>query len=124
MNASMLVGQDKQRVYDAHNRGENCLQLGHQIGVKRQAAYPIVMLETHTEVGSPTESTIHKKSTIARKIVLQSPKFTMDQINQESRRRFHSKSAIRKMICWKHAIQKATNMQGSIFHYQTYYKDY
>ena len=88
---------DKQRLYDAFNRGEDYYDLARHLGIKRTTAWAIVKRadENNGQVSRPRGGARRASTKVTEDmrqvtvdIVEQHPEFTLDQINEELQRRY------------------------------------
>ena len=85
---------DKQRLVDAHNRGEDYVALARQLDIKRSTAYAIIRRAEENDgvVAFPRGGARPQRRRVspalveaAVNIVEEHPEFTLDQINSELR---------------------------------------
>lgn len=89
-----IPDDDKQRLYDAYQRGEDYLDLARQLGIKRTTAWAIVKRadENDGEVSRPRGGVRLQRVRVSPElaaaavaVVEDHPEFTLDQLNSEVR---------------------------------------
>ena len=84
--------EDKRRLYDAHQRGKDHVELARQLGIKRTTAWAIInrAQDNGDEVSRPRGSIQAQRVRVSEEltqtavtIVEEHPEFTLDQVNAE-----------------------------------------
>ena len=101
MPRQRISNGDKDRLIQAHQRGEDYVELARQLEIKRSTAYSIVRRSTepprpNTWGGRRRTKMDHEMRTTLQEIVEEHPSYTVDQINHELRLRLPDKPHIQR----------------------------